>query len=139
MTPPELLQLQPLLTAEERSRCFWYQLASVAYLLTVFGLFIIGVFLLPTGRPSAYAIACAIILALISARSSFRRDVYYAQLAETVTERLQDEIFLRFRVIPTRQIRLGREAQFVTVENETVTGVVELAEDGNPRFLSVCL
>ena len=139
MAPPELLQLQPLLTAEERSRCFWYQLASVAYLLTVFGLSIIGVFLLPTGLPGFYAIACAIILALVSVRSSFQRDVFYAKLSETVTERLQDEVFLRFQVIPTRQIRLGREAQFVTVENETVTGVVELAEDGNPRFLSVYL
>lgn len=137
MTPPELLQLQPLLTAEERSRCFGHQFTSVIYLLTIFGLSIVGVFLLPTGLPGVYAIACAIILALVSVRSSFRRDVFYAKLFETVTERLQDEVFLRFQVIPTRPIQLGREEQFVTVENETVTGVVELSEDGQPRLLSV--
>lgn len=137
MTPPELLQLQPLLTAEERSRCFGYQFTSVAYLLTIFGLFIVGVFLLPTGLPGVYAISCAIILALVSVRSSFRRDVFYAKLFETVTERLQDEVFLRFQVIPTRPIQLGREAQFVTVDNEMMTGVVELSEDGHPRLLSV--
>lgn len=135
--PPELSQLQPLLTEDERSRCFGYQFASVAYLLTIFGLFIVGVFLLPTGLPGMYAIVCAFILAIISIRSSFRRDVYYAKLTEAVTERLQDEVFLRFQVIPTRQIRLGREAQFVTVDNETMTGVVELGADGHPRLLSV--
>lgn len=137
MMPPELSQLQPLLTEDERSRCFGYQFASVAYLLTIFGLFIVGVFLLPTGLPGMYAIVCAFILAIISIRSSFRRDVYYAKLTEAVTERLQDEVFLRFQVIPTRQIRLGREAQFVTVDNETMTGVVELGADGHPRLLSV--
>lgn len=137
MMPPELSQLQPLLTEDERSRCFGYQFASVAYLLAIFGLFIVGVFLLPTGLPGVYAIVCAFILALVGVRSSFRCDVYYAKLTEAVTERLQDEVFLRFQVIPTRQIRLGREAQFVTVDNEMMTGVVEIGADGHPRLLSV--
>lgn len=137
MMPPELSQLQPLLTADERSRCFSYQFSSVAYLLAIFGLFIVGVFLLPTGLPGVYAIVCAFILALVGIRSSFRRDVYYAKLVETVTERLQDEVFLRFQVIPTRPIRLGREADFVTVDNETVRGVVTLAPGAEPRFAIV--
>ena len=137
MMPPELSQLQPLLTEDERSRCFGCQFASVAYLLAIFGLSIVGAFLLPTGLPGVYSIICAIILAIISIRSSFRRDVYYAKLTEAVTERLQDEVFLRFQVIPTRQIRLGREAQFVTVDNETMTGVVTLAPGAEPRFAIV--
>lgn len=133
--PPELLSLQALLTPDERSRCLSQKLVTGAYLLSIVILFIAGVFLIPSGTPAWYAITGAVVLGLFAVRASFHRDSYYAELFEKATERLQDEVFLRYRLIPTRQVRLGHVADFVDLEDEPVRGVVTLSREGTPQFL----
>jgi len=133
--PHELLQLRTWLTTDERSRCLSQQLGVGAYLVSIVVLTIAGIFLIPSGIPAWYAFFGAIVLGLFAVRASFHRDSYYAELFDRATERLQDELFLRYRLIPTRQVRLGHVAEFVSLEDEPVRGVVTLSREGMPQFL----
>ncbi len=133
MMPQELLPLRPLLTSEERAQSSKVQAAAVFHLLFIFGLLVAGTFLLTAGLVGVCLLAAAVFFGIASLRQNFRRDTYYAKLHATVTERLQDEVFLRFQVVPTRPVVLGQEANFVTIDNETVRGMVML-DSGEPRF-----
>jgi hypothetical protein len=134
---PELLTLRSLLTEDERVRFVSLQLGAGTLLVATFGAFIGAVFMVVVSVYAVGMFAASAILALLALRSATKRDMYDARLVARLTERLQDEVFLRYRVIPTREIRLGREADFVTLDDQTVRGTVQLDGSGTPQFLQV--
>lgn len=136
MMPSELFALRTLFWSDERSRCSSHEFAVGTSFVVAVALFLVGVISLPSGLLSLFVLGGAVAMALYGLRASFRRDAYYRALFETVTERLQDEVFLRFQVVPARQIRVGDETDFVTVDNRTVRGIITLAER-TPRFAVV--
>lgn len=101
----------------------------------------ISFFLIPFTLPAATALAVlagasALVFGLLALRSSRVRDTWEYNMVGTLTERMQDEVFLRYSLIPTHPVVLDREADFVTVDNQTVRGAVSL-HAGQPRFLAV--
>lgn len=134
---PELYELRSLMTAEDRSGYRREQRTAFAALLASVGSFLLLPITLVTAVPLAVLSGVgALVFGLLALRSSKIRDIWEHRMVGTLTERLQDEVFLRYSLIPTRQVILGREDDFVDVDNATVRGVVTLNE-GGPVFMSV--
>lgn len=135
---PELYELRTLMTDVDRSAYRRSQRSAFGALLAAVGSFLLIPLTLPVAAPLAVlATVSALVFGLLALRSARVRDNWEHDMVGTLTERLQDEVFLRYALIPTRPVRLGREDDFITVDNRTVRGAVTMDGTGDPRFLSV--
>lgn len=136
-----LIPYKALLDEQERKELKHYLSVAYTYMGLAFGAFFLSVLLfcvsIATATsyiPAMASFICACFMVGYTLRKGSRKNEFESNLLNVAKERFQDEIFLRYGVIPTRSIRLNEEAKFVDVDNAERNGIAFFSKNGTPQF-----
>ncbi len=136
-----LLPYKSLLTSEEREIHRNHITVAFSWMLATVLFFVLSVislcFFNNSYIPAAIGIVMTVWAVVVTLRKSSAKDALEVQLHEDLRIRLQDEIFLRYKVFPSRPVTLNHEQMFYTWEEEPVKGMVYITDDGEPKFAEV--